>query len=322
MLDDLRALVEFSQAGSIAAAADRLYRTPSAVTRQLQRLEAALGAELLDRSVKPPRLNSLGSRVLEQARDLLQRTEALRSVASRDAEPHGLLRIGLAHPLAEGTLIEPIRALTEQYPRLRLRLSSELTGELFSRLLAGELDVAAVLLPVGRTAPPPLLTNIVATDRAEIVQRAAGGIDGDWKSLGRASWVLNPPGCFLRANLIDQMGRAGFSPVIAAEVHNVHLQLAFVQSGYGVGLLPARFIARSNSLSKVEVLRPPSFDLHMSVAIVRVGHLGALERAVGLLEDGIRHLFETADTNKPVKRSRRRVSTPRRSARPRKFAMS
>jgi DNA-binding transcriptional LysR family regulator len=36
-----------------------------------------LGAELLDRSVKPPRLNSLGSRVLEQARDLLQRTEAL-----------------------------------------------------------------------------------------------------------------------------------------------------------------------------------------------------------------------------------------------------
>ena len=61
MLDDLRALVEFAQAGSIARAADRLFRTPSAITRQVQRLEAALGAELLDRS----------------ARDLLQRTEAL-----------------------------------------------------------------------------------------------------------------------------------------------------------------------------------------------------------------------------------------------------
>ena len=72
MLDDLRALVEFAQAGSIARAADRLFRTPSAISRQVQRLEAALGAELLDRSVKPPRLNSLGSRVLEQARDLLQ----------------------------------------------------------------------------------------------------------------------------------------------------------------------------------------------------------------------------------------------------------
>src|SRR5437588_5157583 len=156
VLDDLRALVEFAQAGSIARAADRLFRTPSAITRQLQRLEAALGAELLDRTVKPPRLNSLGSRVLEQARDLLQRTEALKSLASSDAEPHGLLRIGLAHALAEGTLVEPIRALTEKYPKVRLRLSSELTGELIHRLLAGELDVAAVLLPEGKAAPPPL----------------------------------------------------------------------------------------------------------------------------------------------------------------------
>jgi DNA-binding transcriptional LysR family regulator len=318
LLGDLLALVEFAQAGSIAGAADRLYRTPSAITRQLQRLEAALGAELLDRSVKPPRLNSLGSRVLEQARDLLQRTEALKSLTSSDAEPHGLLRIGLAHPLAEGTLIEPIRALTEKYPKVRLRLLSELTGELFNRLLAGELDVAAVLLAVGRTAPPPLLTNIIATDRAAIVQGAAGNVDGDWKSLGRAPWVLNPPGCFLRAGLIDRMGLAGLTPMIAAEIHNMHLQLAFVQSGYGVGLLPARFIAGNNSLDTVEVLRPPSFDLHMSVAIVRVGQLGALERAVELLEHGIRHLFKAADTTKPVTRSRRRVPANRRKARPRK----
>ncbi|HWI68786.1 MAG TPA: LysR substrate-binding domain-containing protein, partial [Nitrospiraceae bacterium] len=106
-----------------------------------------MGAELLDRSVKPPRLNSLGSRVLEQARDLLQRTETLKSVASPDAEPHGLLRIGLAHALAEGTLIEPIRALTEKYPKVQLRLLSALTGELFTRMLAGELDVAVVFLP-------------------------------------------------------------------------------------------------------------------------------------------------------------------------------
>ena len=318
MLDDLRALVEFAQAGSIARAADRLYRTPSAITRQLQRLEASLGAELLDRSVKPPRLNSLGSRVLEQARDLLLRTEALESLASPDAEPHGLLRIGLAHPMAEGTLVEPIRALTEKYPRVRLLLLSERTPELFNRLLAGEIDVAIVPLPEGKAAPPPLRTNIIASDRVEIVQGAAGNAGGDWKSLGRAPWVLNPPGCFLRANLIDQMERAGFTPMIAAEIHNMHLQLAFVQSGFGVGLLPARFIARNNSLNTVEVLRPPSFELHMRIAIVRVGQLGALERAVELLERGIRHLFEAANPRKPVPKSRTSEPANRRKARPRK----
>src|SRR3979411_1061819 len=262
LLDDLRALVEFAHAGSIAGAADRLFRTPSAITRQVQRLEAELGAELLDRSVKPPRLNSLGSRVLEQARDLLQRTEALKALASSDAEPPGLWRVGLAHALAEGTLIEPMQALVKKFPKGRLRLSSELTGELINRLLAGELDVAAVLLPEGKTAPPPLLTDIIARDRMEIVQGAAGNVDGDWKSLGRAPWVLNPPGCFLRASLIDRMERAGFTPVIAAEVHNMHMQLAFVQSGYGVGVLPARFIARTRSIDSVPVLRRPSVARH------------------------------------------------------------
>jgi DNA-binding transcriptional LysR family regulator len=294
MFDDLPALVEFARAGSIVGAADRLCRTPSAITRQLQRLEDSLGAELLDRSVKPPRMNALGARVLEQARDLLQRAEALKSLTSSDAEPHGVLRIGLAHPLAVGPLTEPTRALTEKYPQVRLRLLSEGTSTLFSRLLAGELDVAVVALPVGRTAPPPLLTNIVATDRVEIVQGAAGNVDGNWKSLGRAPWVLNPLGCFLRASLTDHLERAGFTPMIAAEIHNVHLQLAFVQSGYGVGLLPASLITRNNSGDTVEVLRPSSFDLHMSVAIVRAGQLGALERAVEQLEQGIRDLFAAA----------------------------
>jgi len=101
------------------------------------------------------------------------------------------------------------------------------------------------------------------------------------------------------------MERAGSSPTIAAEIHNMHMQLAFVQSGYGVGLLPARFIARNHSIDPVKILRPPSFDLHRSVAIVRVGQLGALGKAVELLAHGFRQLFEAADSTKPVKRHRR-----------------
>jgi len=42
VLDDLHALAEFGQAGSIAGEDDRLFRTPSAITRQLQTPGAAL----------------------------------------------------------------------------------------------------------------------------------------------------------------------------------------------------------------------------------------------------------------------------------------
>jgi DNA-binding transcriptional LysR family regulator len=162
LLEELRALVECAQGGSIVGAAARLFRAPSAITRQVQRLEVAVGAELLDRSVKPPRLNTLGLRVLDQASGLLQQSEALKSLTSNDAEPHGLMRIGLANALAEGTLIQPIQALTEKYPRVRVRRSTELTGEVIQRLVAGELDVGAVLLSEGKTARAPLLTNIIA----------------------------------------------------------------------------------------------------------------------------------------------------------------
>jgi DNA-binding transcriptional LysR family regulator len=150
----------------------------------------------------------------------------------------------------------------------------------------------------------------------EIVQSAAGNVEGNWKSLGRAPWVLNPPGCFLRASLIDRMERAGFTPMIAAEIHNMHMQLAFVQSGYGLGLLPARFIARNRSIDSVRVLRPPLFDLHRSVAIVRVGQLGALGKAVEQLAHGLRRLFDAADTTEPATRHRRGVLAKRRATPP------
>jgi len=196
--------VEFAHAGSIAGAADRLFRTPSAITRQVQRLEAALGAELLDRSVKPPRLKLAW---LQGARTSARSATADRGaeiLTSSDAEPHGLLRIGLSHALAEGTLIEPIQALTEKYPKVRLRLSSALTGELINRLLAGELDVAAVLLPEGRTAPAPLLTNIIARDRMRSFKAPQGNLDGDWEKFGPSTLgaTIRPGAFFGRASSI------------------------------------------------------------------------------------------------------------------------
>ena len=85
-----------------------------------------------------------------------------------------------------------------------------------------------------------------------------------------------------------------------------------------MGLLPARFIARKEFKGTVKVLRPPSFELHLSVAIVRVGQLGTLERAVELLEHGVRHLFEAVNTTKPVTRRRRGVLAKLRKPKSRK----
>ena len=84
MFEDIHALVEFAEAGSIARAASRLHRTPSAITRQMQRLEAELGAQLLDRSVKPPRLTPLGIRIVQRSRVVVNHRDDRKGQAATD----------------------------------------------------------------------------------------------------------------------------------------------------------------------------------------------------------------------------------------------
>ena len=92
MLDDLRAL---AHAGSIAGAADRLFRTPSAVTRQVQTLAAALGAELLDRSImqeSPTSVYSTLEHVAAWARDGVDQEKAVRILSNESVKVHTLAR--------------------------------------------------------------------------------------------------------------------------------------------------------------------------------------------------------------------------------------
>ncbi len=275
VFEDIHALVEFAEAGSIARAASRLHRTPSAITRQMQRLEAELGAQLLDRSVKPPRLTPLGIRIVEQSRDVLKRVDDLRALA-KDAEPAGPFRIEKCRDLADGALVEPVQALTRRFPKLRLQLASD-TG-LVAKIQAGQLDLAVVLLPVSAMVPPPLVADIVATDRMVIVEkgRTRGAPAPTWQALSASPWVLNPPGCLLRAALLGNLDKAGPPATIVAEIHNMHLQLAFIKAGYGRGLLPERFVRRYAG-GAIRVLRPKGFELRMTIAIVRAGPLGSLE---------------------------------------------
>jgi DNA-binding transcriptional LysR family regulator len=289
MFEDIHALVEFAEAGSIARAASRLHRTPSAITRQIQRLEAELGSQLLDRSVKPPRLTPLGIRIVEQSRDVLRRVDDLRALA-KNAEPAGPFRIGVAHALADSTLVEPVQALAKRFPKLRLQLVSD-TG-LIAKIQAGQLDLAVVLLPVSPMVPPPLVADIVATDRMVIVEkgRTKGALNPTWQVLSASPWVLNPPGCPLRAALLGILDKAGPPATIAAEIHNMHLQLAFIKASYGLGLLPERFVRRYAG-GAVRMVKPKGFDLQMTIAIVRAGPLGSLEAVASQFKDHLATAF-------------------------------
>jgi DNA-binding MarR family transcriptional regulator len=75
----MRAFVVLADSGSLQRAAERLFLTPSAVTRQIQRLEAVLKTPLLDRRVKPARITREGRAVLERGRQMVRMMEELKA---------------------------------------------------------------------------------------------------------------------------------------------------------------------------------------------------------------------------------------------------
>ena len=167
-----------------------------------------------------------------------------------------------------------------------------MTADLFDRLLQGQLDLAAVLLPEGSVAPAPLLTRVITTDRMLIVKRREGRRRSpSWQEVAAGPWILNPPGCLLRASLLGMMHERGTAANVSAEIHNMHLQLAFVAKGYGFGLLPRRFVERHGRRSQLQVIEPPGFVLRMTIAVARAGPLGSLERAAAAFERDIETAF-------------------------------
>ncbi len=121
--------------------------------------------------------------------------------------------------------------------------------------------------------------------------------------------MLNPPGVLSSGQGSSIRWSVPASPQLIAAGNPQH---AFAASVRPIRLwcraaTRSLYCHRNRSIDSVKILRPPSFDLHRSVAIVRVAQLGALEKAVELLEHGLRQLFEAADTAKPVTKQRRGV---------------
>src|SRR5689334_6776712 len=169
MLDEIRTFVVLAEAGSLQRAAERLCLTPSAVTRQIQRLEATLKTPLLDRSVKPGRITREGRAVLDGGRHMLRIMDDLKAAGSKDAEPSGILRIGLSHMLTQPSLVGSIHRLTSRFPKLQPVLSTGLRQELMEQVRTGVLDVALALLSTADTPPADVASTVLSTERVVIV---------------------------------------------------------------------------------------------------------------------------------------------------------
>ena len=296
MLDEIRTFVVLAEAGSLQRAAARLFLTPSAVTRQIQRLEATLQLPLLDRRVKPARITREGRAVLDSGRHMLRIMDDLKATGLKDAEPSGVFRIGLSHALAQPSLVGSIQRLTSRFTQLQPVLSTGLRQQLIDQVKAGEVDVALAFLAVDDPLPGDVASSVLARERLILV-RARGPQPRERRNSRSkdrdldARWVLNPPGCFIRQSLEARLRELGSPFEVAAAINNIDMQLSLVANGLGLGLIPARFLASHPKRRRLERIARSGVSIEASIVFMQTGHLGRLETAATFLQQEFRDHF-------------------------------
>jgi len=250
MLDvrKLRLLRELAHRETIAAVAEALSYTPSAVSQQLAALEREAGVPLLRRTGRRVVLTPAGAALAERTEQILALLEqASGALAATRAGLAGPLRIG-AFPTAVRTILPAaLVALGRDHPDLELMVTELDPAAVPAALRSGALDVALIhdydyvpAEPDPALDTEPLFEEAIylATSGAAGAAGAAGpGRDPVW-GCRDAPWIVGSPDTLCHAMAVRACQAAGFTPRIRHHADDFATVLALVAAGQGVALVP------------------------------------------------------------------------------------
>jgi DNA-binding transcriptional LysR family regulator len=241
----LRALRELADRGTIAAAADGLHLTPSAVSQQLSALEREVGQPLLEPDGRGVRLTSAAHVLLAHGDVLFAQMELLRAdLDAHRAGEAGELRVGGFATSLAALVLPASLLLAERAPGLRVHIAEAESPECFEALARRELDVALSMEAEGVPAADdprffrrPLLEDVL--DAALPVGHPLADEEAiDLHALAGETWIAPPARWTCEAVVLTGCRAAGFSPRIAHRTGDWNASFAFVAAGLGVALIP------------------------------------------------------------------------------------
>lgn len=257
-LKQLQYLLALSRHLNFTRAAEACFVTQSTLSAGLKELERTLGVQLVERDRQTVLMTPIGLEVARRARGILAATQDLVETAAGAVEPmSGSLRLGVIPTIAPFLLPPALRRLREKYPALRLVLREDLTARLLTRLADGQLDFALVALPydtgnlhvellfedalwvVGRKGDPQVRPKQVSVTAA-LTDRL----------------LLLEEGHCLRDHALYACGMKAHSQVDAPEATSLLTLLQMVESGFGIGLVPAMAVKSGLVDSPGLVARP------------------------------------------------------------------
>lgn len=234
-LDVLRTFVAIAETGSFTGAANAVFRTPSAVSMQIKKLEDVLGCAVFSRDARSVALTTDGEVLLGYARRMLAiNREAVSKFIVPDIT--GVVRLGSPDDFGERVLPHVLKRFAQSHPSIAVDVVIDQSINLRRRMDDRALDIT-------------LLTNSVkvSLDSAEALMSepivwagAKGGSAHMREPLPISIWE---EGCAWRANALEALGRDGRNYRLAYMSAHTAGQRAAILSDLAVAPLPKSFLS-------------------------------------------------------------------------------
>src|SRR5919106_1287003 len=236
-LRKLRLLRELADRGTIAAVAQALDYTPSAVSQQLSALEREVGAPLLEKAGRRLRLTDAGLALAEHAEAELERLQG---------ELRGTVRMAAFQTAALAFLADLLRRVAERHPGLRVEYVEDEPENALPALALGELDL--VVAEEYEHAPRPrhagLVREPLRDDPILVALPPAHPLARRRRvplaALAGERWAVPRAGTGFAGMVVHSCrSLGGFDPDIRHRSNDLRILVALVGSGDAVALLPA-----------------------------------------------------------------------------------
>jgi DNA-binding transcriptional LysR family regulator len=273
-LRQLRAFVAIADAGTFTAAARALRVAQPSLSKQVRKLEADLGALLLERRKAGVALTAAGELLLPWARRVLADVEGARAdVAGLTSLERGRLSVGATPSLSTVLLPRVLASYHAAHPGVTLTVVEAGSRDLVDRLASGDLDLALVILPVPREElfdTLPLLREelVLAVAKRHPLARRRTVRVGELRGV---PLVMFRDGYDLRSATIAACEQAGFHPTFAVEGAEMDGVLRMAAAGVGVAVVPRMVVEPGGPLVAVRLVQP-TLSRSVGVAFRRDRH--------------------------------------------------
>jgi DNA-binding transcriptional LysR family regulator len=254
-------LRELHARGTVAAVAEALAYSPSAVSQGLAALQREAGVPLTERVGRRLRLTEAGVRLVAHADALLERLEVAEAELQAAAQlVAGTLRLSAVQSAALSLVPPALVALAGRHPALRVELVEAEPEAALPAVALGELDVAIAeeYDHAPRAVPPSLERVHLCRDEILVALAADHPLAArervPLRALAGEPWVnsqIDTGWADMLTGACRRLG--GFEPDVRHRANDVAIMRALIASRQAVGLLPA--LARSTGHPGV-VTRP------------------------------------------------------------------